>query len=165
MFYLRSFTMAEAPHFSVLGFEELVTETTNKWKDDTENYERELLELVNVYLTENFDDSIALYDLDTLRKAFNLMELREQSRGLGERLTNEITKKLIYRLVRHLIQSHRLKIINKQKFNLGLWKLGLTYEYEGAESKRDVDATAALLIISALVVVSFMWAVKELNKK
>lgn len=167
MFCLSFLTspMAEQPHISVLGFEDLVVVTTNKWKNDITNYDRELLELVNIYLTEHFDDSIVLYDLETLRKAFNLMELKEQSRDLGEGLTNEITKKLIYRLVLHLIQSQHLKIINKQKFNLGLWKLGLAYQYEGADSKKDLDATASLLIISALVVISFMWAVKELSKK
>jgi len=154
----------EQAHVPLLGFEDLVVSTTNKWSHDVSNFDNELLELVNIYLAENFGDSIRPYDLVSLRSAFNLIELKEQSKHLGEGLTNEVTKRLIYRLVRHLIQSHRLFVLNEQKSHVGLWKLGMGYEYEGSDSKVDLDKTAVVLVFSVLGFGFLMWTIDRLNK-
>jgi hypothetical protein len=132
--------------FSLLPFDDLVVAKTEQWRNDTSNFELDLLELVNSYIVEKFGESVQQYNLETLTAAVNLMELKEQSKNLGPRLNDDIIKKLVYRLVRFLIQSQKIQILNKQKFNFGLLKLGLLeYELEGHDSKNDLDKTVLLL--------------------
>ena len=150
--------MMTSANLSLLPFEDLVVSITAKWRRDISNFEPELLGLVNVYITDAFGDSVQQYDLLSLTSAVNLMELKEQSKHLGDRLDEEVVKKLVYRLVRYLIQSQRIKVLNSQKFQAGLWKLGMNYEYQGGDSKKELDSTVALLCITGLFVTLTMYA-------
>jgi hypothetical protein len=151
--------------FYFLGFDELLRQVTERWQANVTNFELELLDLVNTFVSEQFGDAVRYYDLPTLTGAVNLMELKEETKRAGARLSPEITRKLVYRLVRHLVQTNRTNVRNQQKYKLGLMRLGMAeYEYSASDSKKDLDPTVAVITLGILVAFCFMFAVDRFIK-